>query len=187
MYVHRHYMPATSKVLSIIDKGVQDRVTKNGETLRRHADSAQRWKLLRERIARTDKEMENVRKMLLGADATSSEAGSSTSGFTHSSGRFAFLSSPPRDARSKKSRTPSVSSTMSSTMSRSISPLRRFAHKITRSSRTATTPTSKGRTALAPSSEPPPTRTQRSSMLPFNGNPSPVTPDRVRHKHSQSN
>ncbi|KAK7061049.1 hypothetical protein VNI00_000784 [Paramarasmius palmivorus] len=48
----KHYMPATSKVLSIIDKGVRDRVTKNGETLRRHAESAQRWKNLKERIAR---------------------------------------------------------------------------------------------------------------------------------------
>ncbi|EGN96814.1 hypothetical protein SERLA73DRAFT_111539, partial [Serpula lacrymans var. lacrymans S7.3] len=54
----KHYVPATSKVLSIIDKGVQDRVTKNGETLRRHAESAKRWKNLKERISRTDGEME---------------------------------------------------------------------------------------------------------------------------------
>jgi hypothetical protein len=70
-------MPATSKVLSIIDKGVRDRVTKNGETLRRHAESAQRWKNLRDRIARTDKDMENIRKVLLNGD---SDHESSTSG-----------------------------------------------------------------------------------------------------------
>ena len=68
-------MPATSKVLAIIDKGVRDRVTKNGETLRRHAESAQRWKNLRERIARTDAEMETVRHILTHGD-TGSDHGS---------------------------------------------------------------------------------------------------------------
>ena len=68
-------MPATSKVLSIIDKGVRDRVTKNGETLRRHAESAQRWKNLRDRISRTDAEMESVRRLLLNSDSAPSEGG----------------------------------------------------------------------------------------------------------------
>jgi hypothetical protein len=175
-------MPATSKVLSIIDKGVQDRVTKNGETLRRHADSAQRWKTLRDRIARTDKEMEAVRKMLLSIEQTPSEAESSTSGFTHSSVKHGFLTTPPNNTRPSQSRTASVSSTMS----RSISPFRKFAQRLTRSGKSSTTPASKGKTTV-PSSEPAPSlRVQRSLMFPFHGAAAPVTPERPRHKHSQS-
>ena len=72
----RHYMPATSKVLSIIDKGVQDRVTKNGECLRRHAEATQRWRNLGERIFRTEKEMEMIRKILLLQEGELDEFGS---------------------------------------------------------------------------------------------------------------
>ena len=70
-------MPATTKMLSIIDKVVQDRVTKNGECLRRHAESTQRWKSLRERISRTESEMETVRKILIKGDWDLMETSSS--------------------------------------------------------------------------------------------------------------
>lgn len=179
----KHYMPATSKVLSIIDKGVRDRVTKNGETLRRHAESAQRWKNLRERISRTDVEMENVKRILSG-DSTASENGSSTSGGM--STMNGYLATPPSGSRS--SRAPSSTSTLS----RSISPFRKFARKITGSSRPApVTPLSvnKNTTNRVPTSEPAPTLRRRTSFFPSlrsNQPATPITPERPVHKYSHS-
>lgn len=177
-------MPATSKVLSIIDKGVRDRVTKNGETLRLHAESAQRWKNLRERISRTDVEMARVQKVLSG-EATPSEAGSSTSGTM--STKNGYLATPPSGSRS--SRTPNSAGALS----RSISPFRKFARKITGTTRQApVTPLTVNKINRTRSSEPvPPTHTirQRTSMftsLRSSQPPTPVTPDRPNHKYSQS-
>ncbi|KAJ7759254.1 hypothetical protein B0H16DRAFT_1534983 [Mycena metata] len=162
----KHYMPATSKVLSIIDKGVRDRVTKNGETLRRHAESAQRWKNLKERI----------RKLLLGNDNLS-ENGSSVSGTT-SHTRNGYLNTPPNGSKGARSGS-------ASTISRSISPFRKFARKITGNTNNLT---------RVPSSEPPlathnNTRRQRTSI--FGGfrsaaTPTPTTPDRPGHRYSAS-
>ena len=191
-FIIRHYMPATSKVLSIIDKGVRDRVTKNGETLRRHAESAQKWKNLRERISRTDAEMETVRKILVHGDGASSEGGSSTSGAT--SGKNGYLATPPSGSRS--SRAPSTASTLS----RSISPFRKFARRITGSNRpspsssvSSVTPLSVNKKGKAPASEPPLStsemRRQKTSLYGSvrGSHPStPITPDRPGHKHSQS-
>ncbi|KAF4592965.1 hypothetical protein EYR38_008671 [Pleurotus pulmonarius] len=181
----KHYMPATSKVLSIIDKGVRDRVTKNGETLRRHAESAQRWKNLRDRISRTDAEMESVRRLLLNGDSAPSEGGSSTSGHTTHS-RGGYLATPPSAPRA--SRGPS-----SSSITGSISPLRRFARKITGSSKqspsTPVTPLNVEKTLRAPASEPIKViRRQRTSIFGVRGNQptTPSTPDRPNHKHSHS-
>ncbi|KAF8216581.1 hypothetical protein K438DRAFT_1797486 [Mycena galopus ATCC 62051] len=184
----KHYMPATSKVLSIIDKGVRDRVTKNGETLRRHAESAQRWKSLKERIARTDSEMEIARKTLLGDD-TPSESGSNVSGTT-SHTRNGYLNTPPSGSRK--------SGSAANTISRSISPFRKFARKIKATTTNNTvTPLSinKNNLSRTPSSEPPPSSSQnnarRTRTSIFGGfrsgaTPTPTTPDRPAHKHSQS-
>ncbi|KAJ7782030.1 hypothetical protein DFH07DRAFT_728679 [Mycena maculata] len=170
----KHYMPATSKVLSIIDKGVRDRVTKNGETLRRHAESAQRWKNLKDRIVRTDAEMEIARKLLLGTD-TASENGSSVSGTT-SHTRNGYLNTPPSASRS------------------AISPFRKFARKITGNTNTVTPLTiNKNNLSRTPSSEPPPAsqnnRRNRTSIFAgfrSGATPTPTTPDRPNHKYSQS-
>ncbi|KAG7093628.1 hypothetical protein E1B28_007292 [Marasmius oreades] len=176
----KHYMPATSKVLSIIDKGVRDRVTKNGETLRRHAESAQRWKNLKERIARTDAEMENVRKILLHGDSAVSEAGSSASGTTSNG----YLATPPSGSRFSRA------GSTTSALSRSISPFRKFARKITgndRSPVTPITPLSISKARHAPSSEPT-LRRQKTSLFSSirTSAATPTTPDRPTHKHSQS-
>jgi len=175
-------MPATSKVLAIIDKGVRDRVTKNGETLRRHAESAQRWQNLRERIARTDTDMEVVRRILVSGEATPSENGSSTSSSKHG-----YLVTPPSAPR--MSRAPSSASTLS----RSISPFRKFARKITGNNRgTPSTPSGadKSNGNRTPSSEPVPTsRKQKGkvfSSLRGSEPPTPATPDRGGHKYSHS-
>lgn len=184
----KHYVPATTKVLSIIDKGVQDRVTKNGECLRRHADSTQRWKHLKERIARTDAEMEAVRRILTGEEEiTPSDSGSVTSGVTSKSkGRNGYLT-PPSASSSKKS----LSLSASSALSRSVSPFRKFARKFTGSGKSpvvVATPVQQSNSRRAPSSEPTATLRHRSSLFQLvGGQPSaPTTPERLGHKHSHS-
>ncbi|ESK85166.1 hypothetical protein Moror_3566 [Moniliophthora roreri MCA 2997] len=174
----KHYMPATSKVLSIIDKGVRDRVTKNGETLRRHAESAQRWKNLKERIARTDADMETVRRILLQGDSAGSETGSSTSGTTSQNG---YLATPPSGSRSSRA------GSSASAISRSISPFRKFARKLTGNDRSPVTPVTpllvnKANGSRTPSSEPT-LRRQKTSIF---RSPAPTTPERPSHKYSQS-
>ncbi|KAJ7890455.1 hypothetical protein B0H14DRAFT_2689357 [Mycena olivaceomarginata] len=169
----KHYMPATSKVLSIIDKGVRDR-------------SAQRWKSLKERITRTDTEMEIARKLLLGDDP--SENGSNVSGTT-SHTRNGYLNTPPNGSRR--------SGSAASTISRSISPFRKFARKITGTTNNTVTPLSinKNNLSRTPSSEPPPSSSQntarRTRTSIFGGfrsgaTATPTTPDRPAHKYSQS-
>nr|GAT45701.1 predicted protein [Mycena chlorophos] len=170
----KHYMPATSKVLSIIDKGVRDRVTKNGETLRRHAESAQRWKSLKERIARTDAEMDAAKRLLVGGH---SEAGSTVSLATSRNGHGHL-------------NTPSRAGSAASTLSRSISPFRKFARKITGSTVTPLSIT-KNSSLRAPSSEPTAqNRGKRSSIFGLRPSitPTPTTPDRDRpgHRYTQS-
>ncbi|KAF8498608.1 hypothetical protein F5888DRAFT_1690432 [Russula emetica] len=184
----KHYMPATTKVLSIIDKGVQDRVTKNGECLRRHADSTQRWKLIRERITRADAEMEAVRRILTGdEEITPSDSGSVVSGPTSKSkSRNGYLT-PPSASSSKKS----LSLSASSALSRSVSPFRRFARKLTGSGKSpnaAATPRQQSKSQRGPSSAPTGTLRHRSSLFNLtSAQPSmPTTPERLGHKYSQS-
>ncbi|KAG2136301.1 hypothetical protein BD769DRAFT_1626994 [Suillus cothurnatus] len=186
----KHYVPATSKVLAIIDNGVQNRVTKNGETLRRHGESAKRWRILKERMAKTEKEMEAVRKILTGGDVTRSETSSTANG---------YLATPANG--SSKGRSPSRATSSTSTLSRSISPLRKFARKIAghvRSPPVPVTPLPVSRElssvsrdssqSQGPSSEPVKTlRRQRTSIFAFNRFTSgaPLTPEKG-HKYSHS-
>ncbi|KAI0832060.1 hypothetical protein BC628DRAFT_580005 [Trametes gibbosa] len=188
----KHYMPATTKVLSIIDKGVQDRVTKNGECLRRHAECTQRWRNLRERITRTDTDMENLRRLFLQGESALSEGGSSQSGQTTMS-KNGYLATPPSGGKSK-GRSPSAANTLS----RSISPFRKFARKLKAAGSGAKSPLPGKATPVSmrspaptrtPSSEPPRTLRHRTSMFNFlNGGqpPTPTTPERPSHKYSNS-
>ncbi|KAF9073280.1 hypothetical protein BDP27DRAFT_1216302 [Rhodocollybia butyracea] len=180
----KHYMPATSKVLAIIDKGVRDRVTKNGETLRRHAESAQRWKTLRDRIARTDADMETVRHILIHGD-TGSDHGSAGTTSTQNG----YLATPPSGTRGSGSRASSAS-----TISRSISPFRKLARKLTGSARSPISPVTplsinkvNASGARTPSSEPTLRRQKTSLFTSLRGGPTtPMTPARPSHKYSQS-
>ena len=183
-------MPATSKVLSIIDKGVRDRVTKNGETLRRHAESAQRWKNLRDRIFRTDKDMENIRRVLLNGDSDHESSYSGTA-----SSKNGYLVTPPIAPRVSR-----ITSTGSLSLSGSISPFRKIANKITGSKKfnirsASVSPLSVTKKALPPAPQPSPPsvpagmRRQRQSVLDTfqtteQGMPS--TPERLGQSHSQS-
>ncbi|KIJ65563.1 hypothetical protein HYDPIDRAFT_88214 [Hydnomerulius pinastri MD-312] len=182
-----HYLPATTKVLGIMDNGVRNRVTKNGEALRRHAEAAKRWRVLQERIDRTEKDMENVRKILTHVDQAPSETGSSRSGHTANG----YLATPP--SGSGKSRAPSRASKATSSLSRSMSPLRKFAKRLAGSVRSPATPSAplpmsrESSSSQVLSSEPAKgLRRQRSSLFAFNGSQgTPLTPDKG-HKYSQS-
>ncbi|KIJ55356.1 hypothetical protein M422DRAFT_23954 [Sphaerobolus stellatus SS14] len=147
----KYYMPSVTKILSVVDKGMRDRQTKNGECLRMNAEMRQRWRNLRERIGRIDSEMENVRRMLsdrLETDSSTSHPSTSKSG-----NGFLNTPSPPR------SRAPSTTSTLS----RSISPFRRFAARLAAPGRS--TPSTKGGTLRLPSSEPVPNLRERASRF----------------------
>ena len=175
-----------------MDNGVRNRVTKNGEALRRHAEAAKRWRLLQDRMNRTEKEMENVRKLLVSTDHAESEAGSSS---THTAN--GYLLTPPSGSV-KSSRAPSRSSkaTTASTLSRSMSPLKKFAKRLTGSTKSPVTPPDSlpvsRESSLQKSpipSEPPPHKTlrrQRSSLFAFGNKGTPLTPETKGHKYSQS-
>ncbi|KIP03008.1 hypothetical protein PHLGIDRAFT_268563 [Phlebiopsis gigantea 11061_1 CR5-6] len=178
----KHYMPATTKVLSIIDKGVQERVTKNGECLRRHAESTQRWQGLKDRIHRTDKDMDFVRQMFATSEITASGSESGVSGTTHQT-KNGFLT-PPSGGQVAKTKSGS------SALSRSISPFRKLARKFTKGSRspvppTPTLPQFEKQMSLSP--DPPRGLRHRSSLFNvLNKESSSLTPERPGHKHSQS-
>lgn len=154
-------MPSVSKILSVVDKGVRDRVTKNGECLRLHAEMRQRWHNLRERINRIDAEMENVRRLVTEGNLDRTESESNVSRKTSKSGNgYLDTPSPPR------SRTHSSNS---SSFSRSISPFRKFAARITNQTRT---PSSKHGRLPSTDPVPSPTLRERASSFFRNGHKS---------------
>ena len=55
-----HYGPAIERVLSIIDRGVKDRLTVNGEILRLHTELQSRWKDVKSRVKETDATIEEI-------------------------------------------------------------------------------------------------------------------------------
>jgi len=55
-----HYGPAIERVLSIIDKGVKDRLTVNGEILRLHAEMQTKWDELKDCMAELESTLEEI-------------------------------------------------------------------------------------------------------------------------------
>jgi hypothetical protein len=55
-----HYGPAIERVLSIIEKGVKDRLTVNGEILRLHSDMQRKWESMKERMSELDVTLEEI-------------------------------------------------------------------------------------------------------------------------------
>lgn len=53
-----HYGPAIERVLAIIEKGVQDRLTVNGEIVRLHSEMQSKWDSLKEQMYDLDKSIE---------------------------------------------------------------------------------------------------------------------------------
>ena len=91
-----HYGPAIERVLSIIDKGVKDRLTVNGEVLRLHADLETKWASLKEQTREMDGTVEELQ-----VDRTSQQLRDSVSSMlsndrsTLASGHETPGSSPP--------------------------------------------------------------------------------------------
>ena len=57
-----HYGPAIEKVLGIIEKGVADRLTVNGEILRLHLDTKTRWKSIKSEMKDMDLALDDLTK-----------------------------------------------------------------------------------------------------------------------------
>ncbi|KAG0650617.1 hypothetical protein D0Z07_2680 [Hyphodiscus hymeniophilus] len=55
-----HYGPAIDRVLSIIEKGVKDRLTVNGEILRLHSDMQHKWEALKDQMYDLDRSLEEL-------------------------------------------------------------------------------------------------------------------------------
>ncbi|KAL6902634.1 hypothetical protein GGI43DRAFT_422246 [Trichoderma evansii] len=91
-----HYGPAIGRVLSIIDKGVKDRLTVNGEILRLHAEMQTRWESLKLDMGDMDAILEDIyaeRKSQQLRDSISSMLSNDRS--TNGSGIETPGSSPP--------------------------------------------------------------------------------------------
>ncbi|KAK2600282.1 hypothetical protein QQS21_005001 [Conoideocrella luteorostrata] len=91
-----HYGPAIERVLSIIDKGVKDRLTVNGEILRLHHDMQTRWESLKAQMREMDAVVDDIqadRKSQQLRDSVSSMLSNDRS--TIGSGRDTPGSSPP--------------------------------------------------------------------------------------------
>ncbi|KAK3383764.1 hypothetical protein B0T24DRAFT_61517 [Lasiosphaeria ovina] len=91
-----HYGPSIDRVLSIIDKGVKDRLTVNGEILRLHNEMQAKWEDLKERMAELDLALEELhadKKSQQLRDSVSSMLSNDRS--TIASGNETPQSSPP--------------------------------------------------------------------------------------------
>ncbi|GAA6049342.1 hypothetical protein JCM3770_007298 [Rhodotorula araucariae] len=60
----KYYSPACARVLAILQKGVADRSTKNGEVLRRLGDMKAQWKSLQERVQLVEHDMRATERLL---------------------------------------------------------------------------------------------------------------------------
>ncbi|RYP43661.1 hypothetical protein DL768_009814 [Monosporascus sp. mg162] len=91
-----HYGPAIERVLSIIEKGVKDRLTVNGEILRLHTELQSRWKEVKGNMKDTDavlEEIQSEKKSQQLRDSVSSMLSNDVS--TLASGHDTPGSSPP--------------------------------------------------------------------------------------------
>ncbi|KAK1545273.1 hypothetical protein CPAR01_02775 [Colletotrichum paranaense] len=91
-----HYGPAIERVLAIIDKGVKDRLTVNGEILRLHAEMQAKWESIKDEMREMDVVVDEVHVDTRGQqlrDSISSMLSNDRS--TIGSGRDTPGSSPP--------------------------------------------------------------------------------------------
>ncbi|KDN43222.1 hypothetical protein RSAG8_06189, partial [Rhizoctonia solani AG-8 WAC10335] len=148
--VKKYYYQSSTQAMASIDKTMGSRDFKNGEVLRRHTELSARWRSIRERIARTDREIEALRKP---SDPELSESGSVRSRTTTSS-----------RAESQSTSMSTSESLSVSTLLHSISPLRKLAARVTAGFKTPSRKKDKKRekeaakTAPRPSSLMPPPR-----------------------------
>ncbi|KAF8315383.1 hypothetical protein DL93DRAFT_896557 [Clavulina sp. PMI_390] len=100
----KYYVPSVSKVLSVLDKGVKIRATKNGESLRRHADMRARWKALQLKISETDASMHEI-KAFYGESIQPAQ--DSNSSHVHRDDRARPPNTPTRPPLQSRTRPPS--------------------------------------------------------------------------------
>ncbi|KAF8705336.1 Peptidase C14, partial [Rhizoctonia solani] len=144
--VKKYYYQSSTQAMASIDKTMGSRDFKNGEVFRRHTELSARWKSIRERIARTDREIELLKKP---PEPEPSESGSVRSRTT--------TSSRPESQSTSMSTSESLSV---STLSQSISPLRKLAARVTSGFKTPSRKKEKekSKTGPRPSSLMPPPR-----------------------------
>ncbi|CAE6412357.1 hypothetical protein RSOLAG1IB_07672 [Rhizoctonia solani AG-1 IB] len=144
--VKKYYYQSSTQAMASIDKTMGSRDFKNGEVFRRHTELSARWKSIRERIARTDREIESLKRP---SEHDPSESGSVRSRTT--------TSSRPESQSTSMSTSESLSV---STLSQSISPFRKLAARVTSGFKTPSRKKEKERakTAPRPSSLMPPPR-----------------------------
>lgn len=92
-----HYGPAIDRILLIIDRGVKDRLTVNGEILRLHAEMQATWADLKEQIKDTDMVMDELHTDKRGTHLRDSISSMLSNDITSTvgSGRETPGSSPP--------------------------------------------------------------------------------------------
>jgi hypothetical protein len=142
-----HYGPAIERVLAIIDKGVKDRLTVNGEILRLNTEMQAKWEELKDRMADMDitlEELQADKKSQQLRDSISSMLSNDRS--TLGSGRETPGSSPPSSVimqslgfpkptsaiKSSKQRTASGSSHLPQPATRRLSSLPTPSSQVTR-------------------------------------------------------
>ncbi|PHH54005.1 hypothetical protein CFIMG_008060RA00001 [Ceratocystis fimbriata CBS 114723] len=81
-----HYGPAIERVLSIIDKGVKDRLTVNGEILCLHSETQTKWASLKRTMAEMDLQLEEVQSDSKGQQLRDSISSLLSSDYTSTGG-----------------------------------------------------------------------------------------------------
>ena len=67
------YGPACEQMFSSLERGVKQHSTKNGTILRRFMELKTRWRSLRERVSKMDKELKRIETQLMEFDANASQ------------------------------------------------------------------------------------------------------------------
>jgi hypothetical protein len=146
-----HYGPAIERVLAIVDKGVKDRLTVNGEILRLNAEMQAKWGELKERMAEMDITLEELHSdksqqlrdsisSMLSNDRSTVGSGHETPGSSPPSSvimQSLGLSKPSSTLKATKQRSTSVGSHLPQPASRRLSSLPTPANQITRKPLTA--------------------------------------------------
>lgn len=192
----RHYGPAIERVLAIIDRGVTDRLTVNGEILRLQSDMKSRWAALQEEMKEMDAVVAGIQEDLTNVDKQDHQLRDSVSTVVSTERSIASSlgvdtpgSSPASSVvvRSRKgsggSRTPTLSYNIKLHNGSSSSSSKEPISKLT------LTPASLPRRSLLPKKSLSDTRSSyRASSLPL-GTPSPkqpVWPSRPEHTPSSN-
>ncbi|RBR24580.1 uncharacterized protein FIESC28_02630 [Fusarium coffeatum] len=128
-----HYGPAIERVLSIIDKGVSERLTVNGEILRLHTDLQNRWHSLKQEMKDAESIVDDIHadksqqlrdsiSSMLSNDRSTLGSGHETPGSSPPSS--VIMSSLGMDPQTPMSKPPKVRATPGAT-NRAIPPNRR--------------------------------------------------------------